>query len=316
MRRVSRLIALIAFIFLSTTSLWGDAVYPPHTIGKYNQAVELYNSGKLEEAGDLFVIIVRETSMHPELFEIRVMSTQYLGIIYRDLKDYERSNKWFHAAVGMVNKNDDFEQQENWKYVLANEIKINHELITLVKDKQNMKEERRQNRTAALLIFSALLLLMLSICSYLIHQLRKANRALAEKNLEWSQRFSVFESPGKEQADSLKEITDYIENEKAYLKPDFCLDDLCMAVGRNRSYISREFSRRQTSFKSFVNKYRVKEAIMLLVSRPEMSIDEVWESSGFNSRTTFYNTFNEATGLSPSAFRKANLKNPNVPQDE
>lgn len=310
-----RFLSIVIFMIIGSIRLWGDTViYPAHTISKYNEAVKLYDSGNLQEACDLFIIIIRESTQQPELIETRVQSAQYLGWIYRDLKYYERSNKWFRAAVVMINSGD-YENQEEWQYTLANEIKINHELISLVDEQQRMKDERRQNRTAMLAILTVLLLIVLSAFSYMIYQLRRTNRALAKKNLELTERFSVFENSGSLRSGSMKEILDYIESEKAYLKADFCLDDLCFALGKNRSYISREFSHEQTNFKSVVNKYRIKEAIMLLVSHPEMNIDEVWESSGFNSRTTFYNTFSEATGLSPSAFRKANQQMTTVSED-
>ena len=113
----------------------------------------------------------------------------------------------------------------------------------------------------------------------------------------------------KENNPLYRRIVDYVESSKAYLNPDFSLDDLCRAIGSNRTYVSSELNATSARFNSFINGYRVKEAVRLFTEQPELDIEDVLEMSGFQAKTTFYTVFKEATGLSPAAFRKALQEN-------
>ena len=73
--------------------------------------------------------------------------------------------------------------------------------------------------------------------------------------------------------------------------------------------MSSELNATSARFNSFINGYRVKEAVRLFTEQPELDIEDVLEMSGFNAKTTFYTVFKEATGLSPAAFRKALQEN-------
>ena len=61
---------------------------------------------------------------------------------------------------------------------------------------------------------------------------------------------------------------------------------------------------------SYVNEYRVKEAIRIISdpANPAITIDGVAVESGFNDRKSFYLAFKKVTGLSSSDFRN-NLPN-------
>lgn len=82
-------------------------------------------------------------------------------------------------------------------------------------------------------------------------------------------------------------------------------DKIAHMLKTNRTYISRLVNMRyDMSFTQLVNSLRIKEAVRRL-SDPDNDIPLKALSAelGYNSMTTFYSKFNEATGMTPAAFR-------------
>ena len=71
--------------------------------------------------------------------------------------------------------------------------------------------------------------------------------------------------------------------------------------------INREFS---LNFYEFINGYRIEESKRLLIdaSSPKISVIEVMDRSGFNSKATFNTFFKKLTGQTPTQFRRENKK--------
>ena len=57
------------------------------------------------------------------------------------------------------------------------------------------------------------------------------------------------------------------------------------------------------NFTDYLAYIRIEKAKTLLKTT-KLSITEIYESTGFNNRTTFIRTFKKETGLTPSEFRK------------
>lgn len=82
-------------------------------------------------------------------------------------------------------------------------------------------------------------------------------------------------------------------------------DKLARRLGTNRTYLSRFVNLHyKMSFPNLINSLRIKEAVRLL-SDPTVDtpLKVISEELGYNSQTTFYSKFNEATGMTPAAFR-------------
>jgi len=64
------------------------------------------------------------------------------------------------------------------------------------------------------------------------------------------------------------------------------------------------------TFKTWLNEYRIKEAVRLLSDKdnPNISIETVAWDAGFNDRKTFHRIFKSTTGLSPTDFKKNGLR--------
>ena len=57
-------------------------------------------------------------------------------------------------------------------------------------------------------------------------------------------------------------------------------------------------------FRNFINKYRVEEAKILLTEKPPRPVLNICYDVGFNSKTSFYISFKEFTGMTPIEFRE------------
>lgn len=91
--------------------------------------------------------------------------------------------------------------------------------------------------------------------------------------------------------------------DKLYTESDLSLRRLAEVSRTTENHLSETFSQfLQTNFFNFVNEYRIKEAKRLL-SSTDLSITMISVEVGFNSRSTFNNTFKKATGVTPSEFR-------------
>jgi AraC-like DNA-binding protein len=104
-------------------------------------------------------------------------------------------------------------------------------------------------------------------------------------------------------------ILAYFENEKPYLDPSFNLTSLASSLNVPQHHISYCFSDFiDTSFTKLRATKRIEYAKSLLLQgiTKDFTIDKVAEMSGFSSRSTFFSTFKEYTGLTPTEFIEKN----------
>src|SRR6185503_2829883 len=69
---------------------------------------------------------------------------------------------------------------------------------------------------------------------------------------------------------------------------------------------------RQQNFFDFINRFRIDEAKLMLTNPKDRKITvlEVLYQVGFNSKSSFNTLFKKYTGLTPTAFRKEQQKEP------
>ena len=107
--------------------------------------------------------------------------------------------------------------------------------------------------------------------------------------------------------DELKEkILDVIVMQKKYKDKDFSAKRLAEELGTNTRYISAVVNVKfHMNYSSFVNKYRIEEAMSILVDRRYrgLRIDEVSDMVGFANRQSFYASFYRLTGITPREYR-------------
>ena len=105
----------------------------------------------------------------------------------------------------------------------------------------------------------------------------------------------------------MEKLEKLIATDCIYKRTDLTLDWLVTQTGMNRSYLSGALNRcLGKNFTTYVNEYRVKEAIRLMSdpAKANYTIEVIGFESGFNDRSNFYRSFKKLTGLSPTDFRK------------
>lgn len=103
--------------------------------------------------------------------------------------------------------------------------------------------------------------------------------------------------------DILKALKDNCESNLLFCNPELSLQDLSLAAGTNRTYLSKWFADNDTTFYSYINRLRIDYAARLLLTTDD-SIKKIQVDSGFSSKTTFRKYFLDYYGCSPSEYRK------------
>lgn len=106
----------------------------------------------------------------------------------------------------------------------------------------------------------------------------------------------------------LKMLQSYFEEAKPYLDPQLTLKKLSESVSIPQRLLSQLINEQKgMNFYDFVNSYRIEIAKkMLVVTKREKTISEIMYDSGFNTKSSFNTAFKNATGVSPTEYRKKN----------
>jgi AraC-like DNA-binding protein len=95
-----------------------------------------------------------------------------------------------------------------------------------------------------------------------------------------------------------------LDVEEVYLDENLDLSSFSQKAGYHPRVISEYLnSIKKARFNDFINKYRLKRAIEILQSDPELNITHAALKAGFNSIPTFYRLFKKETGTSPEKYR-------------
>lgn len=107
--------------------------------------------------------------------------------------------------------------------------------------------------------------------------------------------------------DELKEkILDIILIQKKYKDKDYSAKRLAEDLGTNTRYISAVVNVRfHMNYTSFVNKYRIEEAMTLLVDKryQDLNMEDISDMVGFSNRQSFYAAFYRINGITPREYK-------------
>lgn len=93
-------------------------------------------------------------------------------------------------------------------------------------------------------------------------------------------------------------------NENLFRDEELSLQRMSELLGVTSHQLSNVINRElKMNFRSYLNSYRVAEARKLLVDNPEMSVLEIAFATGFNSKSSFNESFLRLCGVSPREFR-------------
>lgn len=121
----------------------------------------------------------------------------------------------------------------------------------------------------------------------------------------------ISTKPVKVKNKHVLEFEKFIKRDKNFLNGNLSSEATAENLGINQSYLSRLIkSELSTTFNDYVNKLRVEEAKKHLLN-PDFehyTLVSIGLEAGFNSKSTFNKCFKKFTGMSPSEYRKSNLK--------
>lgn len=196
----------------------------------------------------------------------------------------------------------------------------------------NEDMKAKENAFKYKIFYGSIIILIISVglivSIVLYHRNRMAYRALVYKNQEWASEMLPYvsfesadvleeddkseekaieeEQPTQEDVALMKEVHELVSKEKIFKNADLTLDLMAKQMSINRNYLSKAINQTTgKNFNTYINEYRVKEAIKILSNEKSdvISIDAIAFDVGFNNRTSFYQSFKKITGLSPSDFR-------------
>ena len=118
--------------------------------------------------------------------------------------------------------------------------------------------------------------------------------------------------------DDLKEkILEIILINKKYKDKDYSAKKLAEALHTNTRYISAVVSVKfHTNYTSFVNKYRIEDAMAILVDRryKDYNMEDISDMVGFSNRQSFYASFYKFTGITPREYKLKHMQPEKTPK--
>jgi len=104
----------------------------------------------------------------------------------------------------------------------------------------------------------------------------------------------------------LIEIKNQMKNEKYFLKSTATVTGLAKTIIENSHHVSQVINEKlQMSFFELLASYRIEEAKIILKTSlgKKLTIEEVAERVGYNSKSAFNTAFKKITSQTPSSFR-------------
>ena len=186
-------------------------------------------------------------------------------------------------------------------------------LDTKIKEEQLLLSEEKNKRYVTINVitgaFALLLILLMTYIWVLYRRIHKAYRTLTLRNQQWAETIITDEytQEYRREQELLQRLDEFLLYSKRYTDPKLTIGMIADELDTNRTYLSDAINKiSKKNFNQYVNEYRIKEAIRVM-SNPEndkLTLDAIALRVGFNSRSTFYRSFHEITGLTPTLFRQ------------
>ena len=214
---------------------------------------------------------------------------------------------------------------------------------------QEVKERTINLQRTIQIILSIVVLIIILILIFIYRQNRKLNdsyQTLVDKNIEivntdtqnrkltdkYKQKiyeleaklskthYTLHDNSAKTKSHNIEEelyneiktkILEIMDTDPVICNSDFSIYKLAELVNSNQNYVSTIINESfGKNFKSFVNEYRIKNALKFLQQNysKKYKIEYIAAMSGFESRNTFDHVFKENVGVTPSFFFNSLLK--------
>lgn len=272
----------------------------------------------LIDSTQLFIRRTENTDLYQSLYPL-------MCCYYSKVGNKELALAFFDSTL-MINKY--FQDKYSSLILLKAEQDLYETKARVMNEDMKAKEDAFKYK----IFYGSIIILIISVglifSIVLYHRNRMAYRALVYKNQEWASEMLPYasyesadvlqeddkseekaieeEQPTQEDVALMKEVHELVSKEKIFKNADLTLDLMAKQMSINRNYLSKAINQTTgKNFNTYINEYRVKEAIKILSNEKSdvISIDAIAFDVGFNNRTSFYQSFKKITGLSPSDFR-------------
>lgn len=221
------------------------------------------------------------------------------------IKD-KNSTKVLSSIEKMFKLSDsiDYKNQEKNISITENKYKMIKAEMELLKAHNHSK--RKSKIILYIVLFSTLLIILLSRLLFLHMKIRKHYSILINKSQEITQK-EIGKSSNRETINDklVCDIKRVIEDDKAYLDSNIKLANIAEMINSNTSYVSEAINKYYgKNFSSLISELRIK-AILKKIEEEDIkmfTIESLGAEVGFNSRTAFYNAFKTHTGVTPKYY--------------
>jgi len=164
-----------------------------------------------------------------------------------------------------------------------------------------------RNRSAVLVVSLCSVLAILIILMWYYQKLRRLYKKIViQHREEMGCSKPTVALPG-EKADVIYDnLCRLMEEEKIYTDCNLTRDKVAEMLGTNRTYLTQIIKERTgKSYPQFVNGYRIRHAVRVLsdAGSVDYPLKALCADSGFSSLTTFYKTFQNEVGMTPSMYK-------------
>ncbi len=251
----------------------------------------------------------------------------YLYEVAMLIPDYEKAMEYltlYSEQFRKISQNTNAEQlavvRAEMDYELQKE-KIEKLKLENKLEKENAKRQKIVIIAILILFFTGLAFLVFARLRY--KQIKRSYQSLVRKNIEMdklNQRLQAvqleFISKKNEANGNLTipnedeifvKLDHLLHQEKIYRQEDINLTKMARKLKTNRTYLSSIVNHRyEDSFNGIINKCRIQEARSLLANPKysNYSIEGIAKMVGYRSRSAFYNSFKQITGLTPLQYMR------------
>jgi AraC-like DNA-binding protein len=159
-----------------------------------------------------------------------------------------------------------------------------------------------------LIIISSVMLGFMIIGTFLVYQM---NPEFMQKTMfpGTKKRYVRSRLTGLETEDLHRRVMELIEKEKVYANEEITLTDFADELSITPHQLSEFLNERlNCNFYSFINQHRIKEAVRIITEDPKRTIQSIVHRVGFNSKSSFYDSFSRFMGMTPNKYRSKLLK--------